>query len=153
MFYQPLSLEPIAVGYDPQSYVTSESAGSVNLTIRVFGHPGGAPRPFSLLVNTEDGTSSTSETMIMILHNSLSHTAIIDIPVSGQVIQFSAGDITQMHTIFIKDDDNCEKDPNENFFSSITLNSDIPGILVTVPHATVTIEETAEPECGKLKMV
>ena len=72
---------------------------------------------------------------------------------SGQVIQFNAGDITQMHTILINDDDNCEKDPNENFFSNITLNSGIPGILVTVPHATVTIDETAEPECGKLKMV
>ena len=156
LFYQPLSLEPIAVGYDPQSYVTTESAGSVDLTIRVFGHPGGAPRPFSLLVNTEDGTSSTSETMVVITYTTLSHTAIIEndyVPVSGQVIQFSAGDITQMHTIFIKDDDNCEKDPNENFFSNITLNSGIPGILVTVPHATVTIDETAEPECGKLKIV
>ena len=66
LFYQPLSLEPIEVGYDPQSYVTTESAGSVNLTIRVFSHPGGAPRPFSLLVNTEDGTASTSETITII---------------------------------------------------------------------------------------
>ena len=72
---------------------------------------------------------------------------------SEQVIQFNAGDITQMHTIIINDDDNCEKDPNEDFFSNITLNSGIPGNLVTVPHATVTIDETAEPECGKLKMV
>ena len=149
-------IEPIEVGYDPDSYVTSESAGSVYLTIRVFSHPGGAPRPFSLLVNTEDGTSSTSETMIMILHNSLSHTAVIEndyVPVSGQVIQFNAGDIAQMHTILINDDVNCEIDPNENFFSNITLNSGIPDILVTVPRATVTIDETAEPECGKLKMV
>ena len=46
----------ITVGYDPQSYVTTESAGKMDLTIRVFSHPGGAPRPFSLLVNTEDGT-------------------------------------------------------------------------------------------------
>ena len=56
-----LTLEPIEVGYDPDSYVTTESAGSVHLTIRVFSHPGGAPRPFSLLVNTEDGTASMSE--------------------------------------------------------------------------------------------
>ena len=112
-------IEPIEVRYDPDLYVTTESAGSVVLTIRVFSHPGGAPRPFSLLVNTEDGTSSTSETMVMILHNSLSlsHTAIIDnayVPVSGQVIQFNAGDIVQMHTILINDDNNCEKNPNEN---------------------------------------
>ena len=56
-----LTLEPIEVGYDPDSYVTTESAGSVYLTIRVFSHPGGAPRPFSLLVNTEDGTASMSD--------------------------------------------------------------------------------------------
>ena len=68
---------------------------------------------------------------------------------SGQVIQFSAGDIIQMHTILINDDNNCEKD-NENFFSNITLNSGIPDILVTVPRATVTTDETAEPECGKV---
>ena len=49
----------ITVGYDPDSYVTSESAGQLNLTIRVFSHPmTGAPRPFSLVVNTEDGTAS-----------------------------------------------------------------------------------------------
>ena len=65
-------IEPIEVRYDPDSYVTNESARSVVLTIRVFSQ---APRPFSLLVNTEDGTSSTSETMIndYNLHNSLSH--------------------------------------------------------------------------------
>ena len=58
--YEPLLLERIEIGYDPDSYVTNESAGSVDLTIRVFSHPGGAPRPFSLLVNTEDGTASMS---------------------------------------------------------------------------------------------
>ena len=72
---------------------------------------------------------------------------------SGQVIQFNAGDIAQMHTILINDDNNCEKNPNKNFFSNIILNSGIPDILVTVPRATVTIDESAEPECGKLKMV
>ena len=46
------------VGYDGDTYVTTESDGSVTLTIRVFSHPGGAPRPFSLAVNTEDGTTS-----------------------------------------------------------------------------------------------
>ena len=56
-----LTLETIKVGYDPDSYVATESAGSVYLTIRVFSHPGGAPRPFSLLVNTEDDTASMSD--------------------------------------------------------------------------------------------
>ena len=53
-----VSLEPITVGYDPDTYVTTESDGSVTLTIRVFSHPGGAPRPFTLVVNTEDDTAS-----------------------------------------------------------------------------------------------
>ena len=72
------------------------------------------------------------------------------IPVSGQIIQFNRGDVTQTHTVTISDDDLCEKDPNENFFSSIDLTSGIPDITVTVPQATVTIDDTAEPECGKL---
>ena len=55
-----------------------------------------------------------------------------------------------MHTILINDDDNCEKNPNKNFFSNITLNSGIPDILVTIPRAHVTTDDTAEPECGKL---
>ena len=54
----PIPSEPISVGYDPVSYVTTETAGFVDLTIRVFSHPGGSPRPFSLAINTEDSTAS-----------------------------------------------------------------------------------------------
>ena len=50
--------EPITVGYDPDSYVTTETYGSVTLNIKVFSNPGGAPRPFTLVVNTQDGTAS-----------------------------------------------------------------------------------------------
>ena len=50
--------EPITVGYDPDSYVTTETAGVANLNIRVFSHPGGAPRLFTLVVNTQDGNAS-----------------------------------------------------------------------------------------------
>ena len=73
------------------------------------------------------------------------------VPVSGQVIQFNTGEVTQMHTILINDDDNCEKGPNENLFSNIIFNSGIPDILVTVARAAVTIDDTAESECGKLE--
>ena len=69
---------------------------------------------------------------------------------SGQVIQFSAGDITKFHTILINDDIECEKDPNENLFSNIAVRSGIPDISITVPRAHVTIDDTAEHECGKL---
>ena len=72
------------------------------------------------------------------------------VPVSGQIIQFNRGDVTQTHTITINDDDECERDQNESLFSNIALVSGIPDINVTVPRATVTIDDTAEPECGKL---
>ena len=75
-------------------------------------------------------------------------------PVSGQIIQFNAGDVTQPRTITINNDDVCEIEPaNENFFSNIALDSGIPDITVTVPRAMVTIDDTAdsaEPECGKI---
>ena len=61
------SLELISVGYDPDTYVTTETSGSVNLTVRVFSHPGGAPRPFTFVVNTEDGTASRFPILRIIL--------------------------------------------------------------------------------------
>ena len=67
----------------------------------------------------------------------------------GDTIQFNVGDVTQTHTITINDDDECEKDPNENFFSNITLDSGIPDISVINSQATVTINDTSEQECGK----
>ena len=71
------------------------------------------------------------------------------VPVSGQIIQFNRGDVSQTHTITINDDDLCENDPNENFFSNIDLASGIADIDVTLPRATVTIDDTTEPDCGK----
>ena len=69
---------------------------------------------------------------------------------SGQVIQFSAGDITKFHIILLNDDIECEKNPNEISFSNIAVHSGIPDISVTVPRAHVTTDDFAEPECGKL---
>ena len=45
--------------------MTTEIAGFVDLTIRVFSHPGGSPRPFSLAINTEDGTASMSQIKVV----------------------------------------------------------------------------------------
>ena len=72
------------------------------------------------------------------------------VPVSVQIIQFNRGDVTQTHTVTINDDDLCENNPNENFFSNIVLASGIPDIDVTVPRATVTINDDNEIECSKL---
>ena len=79
-------------------------------------------------------------------------TAVVDgdyVPVSGQIIQFNRGDVTQTHTILISDDDECEKNLNEMFFSGISLDGGIPDITLTVPRAAITINDTAELECGK----
>ena len=69
--------------------------------------------------------------------------------VTDQIIMFEAGDVTQTHRIIIHDDTECEKEPNEILLSNIALNSGIPDIFVTEPQATATIDDTAEPECGK----
>ena len=70
---------------------------------------------------------------------------------TDQIITFEAGDVTQTHRIIINNDTECEILPeNEIFFSNIALESGIPDIFVTEPRATVTIDDTAEPECGKL---
>ena len=68
---------------------------------------------------------------------------------AGEIVQFNAGDMTRTHTIIINDDNICEENPNENFFSNIALDSGIPDITVTVPRAMVTIDDSGEVECGK----
>ena len=37
---------------------TRESHGRVELVIEIVNLPGGAPRPFTVMVNTQDGTAS-----------------------------------------------------------------------------------------------
>ena len=69
---------------------------------------------------------------------------------TDQIITFEAGDVTRTHRIIINNDTECEKEPNEIFFSNLALRSGIPDIFVTEPRATVIIDDTAEPECGKL---
>ena len=68
---------------------------------------------------------------------------------AGLIIEFSRGDTNKTHTITIYDDEECEDDPNEFFYSNIALDTGIPDITVTQPLATITIDDTAEPECGK----
>ena len=70
--------------------------------------------------------------------------------VIGQLIQFNTGDTKQMHMILIEQDNICEIDPNEFFFSNITLVSGTPPIEVIRPQATVIIDDSLEPKCGKL---
>ena len=64
-------------------------------------------------------------------------------------IEFNRGDITLGIPISIIDDEECEKYPNEIFFSSIALIGQFSFTTVVVPRATVVIDDTAQPECSK----
>ena len=70
--------------------------------------------------------------------------------VIGQLIQFNTGDTKHTHTILIEQDNFCEINPNEFFFSNITLFRSIQPIEVIRPLATVFIDDTMEPECSEL---
>ena len=69
--------------------------------------------------------------------------------VTNQIITFAEGQMRATHTIIINQDDDCENDPNENFFSNISLNSGQQPISVIRPRAEVIIDDSAEPECRK----
>ena len=142
--------ELIEVGYDPVSYVTTETAGFVDLTIRVFSHPGGSPRPFSLSINTEDGTASMSAGELC---PTFSFTTLrVDyVPIDDQPIKFNIGDVTQIHRILIIQDTECEQHLNKSFSSNISLGGGNPVINITSPQATVTIDESEEVECSEFE--
>ena len=54
----------ITVGYELTTYTTSEDQEAVNLSIIIFAPPtGGAPRPFTLSVITEDGSAGTASSI------------------------------------------------------------------------------------------
>ena len=65
---------------------------------------------------------------------------------------FNTGDNRQCHTVNIVNDDECEE-PAEDFFSNLELVSGVPIITVIRPEAQVFIDDTGEPECGKVSLV
>ena len=151
-FFSP---DPIVVGYDPTVYTTSEGEGMVELNIFVFSHPvTGTPRPFTLSVSTIDGTAGMSKCDRVYYNPNLTSVTPGDYGgVIGQIIQFNTGDTNQTHTITIAQDDICENDPFENFFSNIALDGGIAPINVIQTQATVIIDDSMEPECGMGKVV
>ena len=123
----------------------------VELNIFVFSHPvTGTPRPFTLSVSTIDGTAGMSKCDRVYYNPNLTSVTPGDYGgVIGQLIQFNTGDTNQTHTITIAQDLICEDDPNEFFFSNITLVSGVQPIDVIQPLATVFIDDSLEPECSK----
>ena len=148
-----ICIAPIEVGYEFTQYVTSEGQGAVDLSIIIFDpYTGRAPRPFTLSVSTEHGTASIHIIYLYAeIHNFFTHTVAPGDygAVANQIITFAEGQMRATHTIIINQDDDCEYDPNENFFSNISLNSDKQPISVIRPRAEVIIDDTNEPECRK----
>ena len=69
--------------------------------------------------------------------------------VASSIIQFNMGDVRIMYTIRINQDQICETDPDEVFFSDIVLNSGLQPIFVIQPTTEIIIDDSAEPECSK----
>ena len=69
--------------------------------------------------------------------------------VINQLLVFNLGDERVTHTITISQDNECEDDPLENFFSNLALVSGVQSIAVIRPRAQVNINDTLERECSK----
>ena len=85
------------------------------------------------------------------------HTLLIPRPVSpgdytavvNQLLVFNLGDERVTHTITINQDNECEDDSSEDFFSNLAHVSGVQPITVIRPHSQVIIDDTLEPECSK----
>ena len=53
------------------------------------------------------------------------------------------------HNFNVTDDDKCEIDPIEDFFSNLAYVSGKEPINIDSARARVIINDTAEPECGR----
>ena len=69
---------------------------------------------------------------------------------SNEQLVFSRGDIVMCHRITIMDDDICEVNPAESFFSYLTYVSGILPIDVSPPETEVIINGDNKRECGTL---
>ena len=64
-------------------------------------------------------------------------------------LDFVVGQNRSCHVVNINDDDICESDSNENFYSNLVLGGGVLPIIVEPPQTQVVIDDTNEPECGK----
>lgn len=67
--------------------------------------------------------------------------------VTGEELMFSRGETRVCHTIVIVNDDICERDPSENFFSDLAYVSGVMPITIAPSTAEIVIDDSAEPEC------
>ena len=69
--------------------------------------------------------------------------------VGGELLVFARGENRRCHTVLITQDDICEIDQIEDFFSNLAYVSGIIPIIIDPPRTHVIINDTNEPECGK----
>ena len=67
--------------------------------------------------------------------------------VDGEELVFPRGSTRMCHTIDITNDDICESDPNEFFFSDLAYVSGDQPIAIAPSTARVVIDDSDEPEC------
>ena len=67
MFYYSSPTVGATVGYSKSEVSYRESQALALLRIEIFSPPGGAPQPFTLTVNTEDGTASLCLSILILL--------------------------------------------------------------------------------------
>ena len=67
--------------------------------------------------------------------------------VIDEQLVFNTGDTRVCHSITILQDNVCESDPNEFFFSDLSHVSGQERINIDPPTAQVIINDTNEPEC------
>ena len=64
-------------------------------------------------------------------------------------LDFAIGQTRSCHIVNITDDDICENNPIERFFSNLRLGGGVQPIIVEPPQAQVIIDDSNEPECGE----
>ena len=69
--------------------------------------------------------------------------------VVGELLVFAQGQSRECHTVLITQDDICEIDRIEDFFSDLAYVSGIMPINIDPPRTRVIVDDTNEPECGK----
>ena len=69
--------------------------------------------------------------------------------VVGELLIFAQGENRQCHTVLITQDDICEIDRIEDFFSNLAFVDGVMPIIIDPPRTRVIIDDTNEPECGK----
>ena len=121
----------------------------VELCAVVTSHPGGSPRAFTISATTRDGTAgSACDTCSRHLYIPFTTVAGADyVAVSGEELLFNRGDTRVCHTIDILQDNICESDPNEFFFSDLAYVSGLMPITISPPTTQVIIDDNMEEEC------